>query len=326
MIAMAIMALALAVLMVVNAVTPAVRVSPSNGIIAHGTPRRTGDFKVETATNVYPGRLVKMGSAEGQIVVATALGPHLGVAGFEKTQPGYQPTNVNTVYTANDIIAVHGGGCDMNLSLASGFYANIGDELVRWDNGQVAVGAVADGGVTIRIPWTYNSNVETDTTVDLPTDVFVLDAYIDVTTVDATETIDVGLDEAVVATGGEVGGDANGFIAGASIATAVRVRPTVTVTTGSNEVYFASSTLGALLVDTFTAGTDNATDVGTFARQAHRIDGTAKSVTYTCSAGSDTGVGNIYLVLGGMELQVVGRALQTVDATSAAADIVAEVY
>lgn len=104
---------------------------------------------------------------------------------------------------------------------------------------------------------------------------------------DATETIDVG-------TAGSVSDDPDGFmdavpVSGTAGTFAV---PLETVTTGSNEVFIASTTLGALFRD-FNAGTDAATDVGTLVKKAFVGDG--DNISLTLSAGSDTAAGKIVL-------------------------------
>lgn len=130
---------------------------------------------------------------------------------------------------------------------------------------------------------------ETDTGFDLPTDSLVdPDVAVNVLTVDATETIDVG----ILST--ESGGDADGFAKLVDVATAKMVPVAVTLTVGSSETYVASSTRGALL-ETLSAGSDLATDIGTAQEKRHRCDGTAKSISYTLTAGSDTAEGFIYL-------------------------------
>jgi hypothetical protein len=115
---------------------------------------------------------------------------------------------------------------------------------------------------------------ETDTGFDLPEDAFVLGmgAGVIVDTVDATETIDVGL------RAGESGGDADGFMTTVLVSVAGFVKATVVA---------AGETLGVMLsIADETAG---------FRAEGHRGDGTAESITYTLTAGTDTAVGKIVL-------------------------------
>jgi hypothetical protein len=141
---------------------------------------------------------------------------------------------------------------------------------------------------TLIVPFSASDNTETDTGVDLPYGALVYDAAVEVVTVDATETIDVGL------LSSETAGDADGLLVGVSVATA-GIPARATYTTGSNETYLSAVTYGALL-KAVSLGNDVATDVGSFARLTHYVTGSnAKSVTYTGSAGSDTAAGYIYV-------------------------------
>lgn len=124
------------------------------------------------------------------------------------------------------------------------------------------------------IPWAAadtTASTETDTGWNLPIYGQVMPGTsIIVTAIDATETIDVGL------LSSESGGDADGFLVGASVATLGRV-PGLLVGT---------DTLGALLKED-----TNASSV--LVPKAYPVGLTAVSVTYTLSAGSDTGAGFI---------------------------------
>ena len=172
-----------------------------------------------------------------------------------------------------------------------------------------------NGGLALGIPFGASDDSETTTYIELPTDLAVTDVLLDISALDAGETLDVGL------LSSEANGDADGFVAAASVATALKLRPGATVTTGNNEVYVSASTRGALLVDTFTAGSDAVEDTGTYVEMLHRCDGTAKTVTYTGSANSDTAAGVIWLGLAAEGLQLVARVAKTADATLAAGNV-----
>lgn len=117
---------------------------------------------------------------------------------------------------------------------------------------------------------------ETDTGFNMPLYSAVLPAaMVRVLTVDATETIDVGL------LSSETAGDANGFVSAIALDTAGLVKATVTN---------GSATAGALL---FVQDSANAGDE---APEPHVITGSnAVSVTYTLTAGTDTAEGFIIL-------------------------------
>ena len=107
---------------------------------------------------------------------------------------------------------------------------------------------------------------ETDTGFDLPEDSLVLDRLhgegLNITALDATETMDVGTGEVTPA---EAGGDANGFNAAADVGAA----------TG-----YLMGTNGAL----FSSNAPYRTEANA-----------ARSITYTLTAGSDTAAGFILL-------------------------------
>lgn len=164
--------------------------------------------------------------------------------------------------------------------------------------GTVQAGAYQSAGVTeywhaIPIATTPTGS-EQDTNYDLPANAEVIEARIKVATAEATgatKTLDVGLKSS------ESGGDADGFVDGASVAAAGIVRPAAALTAGGTETYFSATTIGALLAPAFAAGANSAGDVGSnYERTFLTSSVTAKSVTYT--AGSNDWAefrGTIYL-------------------------------
>lgn len=126
-------------------------------------------------------------------------------------------------------------------------------------------------------------NATTDTGVDLPANLLIDDIWVEVIDEVASSTLDVGFLAA------EAGGDVDGLVDGVSCATAGLIRPGVTVTTGSNEVYYASTTRGVMMHDTFTAGSDAVEDTGTNAEHGHLCDGTATSLVMVVSNHAHTG-------------------------------------
>jgi len=125
---------------------------PNNKIVAAGEPL-VQELKVETATNMYPGRLVKKGTNDDDIVVNTASGMPVGWLGYEQTNPQYKPANVDTAYAANDYAAVlNGGGFVIVGRLASGESVNKGDLLVPAANGELQEAdtlEIASGSTTV---------------------------------------------------------------------------------------------------------------------------------------------------------------------------------
>jgi hypothetical protein len=112
-----------------------------------------------------------------------------------------------------------------------------------------------------------------------------------VQTADAGETVSVG----ILST--EVGGDADGFLKLVSVATAGWVRPRLTFTAGSSQYYVSATTFGELFAISSTggykglAGADGAGTAGQPWMESHIGDGTAESISYTCSSGTDAFVG-----------------------------------
>lgn len=124
-----------------------------------------------------------------------------------------------------------------------------------------------------------DGTTETDTSFDLPSNGLVREVLINVLTAEATgttKTLDVGL------LSSESGGDLDGFLDGVSVAATGLVGAAHTITTGSNNTYFASSTAGVLLIDKV-AGEDTAAGGdGVAARKPHLTSSvTAKSISVT---------------------------------------------
>lgn len=113
---------------------------------------------------------------------------------------------------------------------------------------------------------------ETETGFTLPENAIVHDVFLNVITVDATETVDVG-------TMG-TSNDPNGFLAAVSLATAGLVK---------GSLADGAITYGVLLYEETGTGADVA--------NARTVDITAGGdpVSYTCSAGSDTAVFDIII-------------------------------
>lgn len=133
-----------------------------------------------------------------------------------------------------------------------------------------------------------SSTAETDTGIDFDYDTYIHDVRVEIVTVDATETLDVGL----LST--ETAGDANGLRAAISVATAGFPSDTAVITDGSTSDYVPASTYGALLVTAIT-GSDGAATHGGKSYIGHIVTGAnAVSLTHTGSAGSDTLVGYIH--------------------------------
>lgn len=142
----------------------------------------------------------------------------------------------------------------------------------------------------LAVPFAFiASSAVQDTQIDLPADLCIFDANVDVVTTDASATVDVGF-----LNSGE-SGDEDGLLDGMLTTSAGLGTPAGIITNGSNIDYVddASGKYGALLV-TWIDGADAVTTVGGMTRKMYRTDGTIKSLTYTPS-NSDTMYGFIYL-------------------------------
>ena len=116
---------------------------PTNVIVADRTGIHVQTKKVETATNVYPGRLVICGTNDDDIAVCGAAGEALGWAGYEDTAKNYRPVTRDTIYEANDQIAVvNGPGIVLVGSLASGQSVDKGTRLMAAADGELSGGTV----------------------------------------------------------------------------------------------------------------------------------------------------------------------------------------
>lgn len=103
------------------------------------------ELKVETATTMYPGRLVTKGTNPDDIIVNTASTAPIGWLGYEQTAPVYMPATVDTIYAQNDQAAVlSGGGFYVVASLASGQNVTKGAMLKPAAAGELQAVAITD--------------------------------------------------------------------------------------------------------------------------------------------------------------------------------------
>jgi len=83
---------------------------PVNKIVVAGEPLKQ-TLKITTVANMYPGRLVKKGSTDGDIQVCAATTDHaIGFLGYEHTIKKHRPATVDTIYLVNAQVAVLNGG------------------------------------------------------------------------------------------------------------------------------------------------------------------------------------------------------------------------
>ena len=119
------------------------QVHPSNKIVVDSTNLHLQTKKVETVTNVYPGRLVIQGTNDDDIAICAAGGEALGWAGYEHTAKKYRPATIETIYQTNDQIAViNGPGIILLACLESGQTVDKGSRLCAGDSGELSGGVV----------------------------------------------------------------------------------------------------------------------------------------------------------------------------------------
>lgn len=109
-------------------------VKPTNAIIVDSLNKHFTTKTVETAANVYPGRLVMKGTNDDDIVVCDGSTQYpIGWAGYEDTAKKYRPATVDTIYVVDHRISV------------------------VWGPGMVIVGAIPIIGaaITVGSPLTY---------------------------------------------------------------------------------------------------------------------------------------------------------------------------
>jgi len=118
-------------------------VKPTNKIVVDSTNLHIQTKEVQTATNVYPGRLLKKGTDDGQVIVGDGSNPAVGWAGYEQTAKKYRPATVDTIYTVNSMIAMlNGPGIIIVGSLASGQNVSKGALLTVTTAGELTAATV----------------------------------------------------------------------------------------------------------------------------------------------------------------------------------------
>lgn len=139
---------------------------------------------------------------------------------------------------------------------------------------------------TLVAPFVFNAGgTEVDTGLDFPVGAFLTNARVEVTTLDASETLQVGL------LSSESGGDADGILKNIPLDNATMVKPW-SITDTTTEDYISAPYFGALM-GVGSAGTSGANDFGQPGGAGHKIS-TAVSLSYTPST-SDTAAGYIYV-------------------------------
>jgi len=115
---------------------------PTGRIIDQGTPL-VDFYKIATAANCYPGRLVIKDTTDNQIQACGAGGAALGWLGYEDANENFRPDTVDTIYEAGDFVPVlFGGHFTLVGSLAAGESVAAGAKLKAAANGELAAATV----------------------------------------------------------------------------------------------------------------------------------------------------------------------------------------
>jgi len=134
---------------------------PTNKIIASGTPL-VQELRVQTASEVYPGRLVKAGTTVDEIVVndASTNTTILGFVGFEQTNPNYRPSTISTIQVVEDQVSVLNGGGFTILADCTGAYGAIakGCPLTPVADGKVAAMTLAQMNVSVHVGYAEDAS------------------------------------------------------------------------------------------------------------------------------------------------------------------------
>jgi hypothetical protein len=258
---------------------------------------------------IYSGRLVIKGTTDADAKPADCLHSVIGWSGFEMADAVSQPANISTAYAVGASVPVcnaPGNPVFSPLGLAPGFIAEQGDLLIPWGvAGQVAPAIKIGGGYGVKIPFSKNTS-EKDTGIDLPAGILVRGWAVNVATAASGATLDAG----ILST--ETGGDTDGFIDGASLASTGLVFP------GNVDATAANNTLGVLLVESDIKSADT-TALYLSMPTPYKTDGTAKSIVYLTSDHNVSGF--FYLVVESPGIEEVGKTKYKVDATAGAANI-----
>ncbi len=82
----------------------------SSKTVIGGTEPVVEELNVQTATNMYPGRLVKKGTNDDDVVLNDGNTTALGWLGYEHTPTEYRKAAKTTIYAASDKVGVLKGG------------------------------------------------------------------------------------------------------------------------------------------------------------------------------------------------------------------------
>ncbi len=122
--------------------------TPTGKIVVTGEPPIVLERTIETVANCYPGRLVKKGTTDRDVVVNDA-GLPVGWLGYEQAGTAVRPATPATIYVVGDEApVVKGGGFIILAKLATSQTIVAGDRLVPAADGMVQKATALLGTVT----------------------------------------------------------------------------------------------------------------------------------------------------------------------------------
>jgi hypothetical protein len=140
------------------------QVQPTNKIVVDSTNCHHQTKKVETATNVYPGRMVIRGTNDDDVITGTSGGAVYGWVGYNDVNKNYRPATISTIHLINDQTdIINGSGVILLAWLLSGETVTKGARLVSADGGYVQALAT-QGGTALVTSLAEESVASTDTT------------------------------------------------------------------------------------------------------------------------------------------------------------------
>ena len=122
------------------------QVRPNNKIVVDSTNCHHQTKKVETAANVYPGRLVITGTNDDDVITGTSGGAVYGWIGYEQVHKNYRPINISTIHViADQTQIIDGSGIILLAWLLSGETVVKGSRLIAAAGGFVQLYATGGG-------------------------------------------------------------------------------------------------------------------------------------------------------------------------------------
>lgn len=170
-------------------------VTPTNGVVSYGRPTIITEANVETAANMYPGRLVKRGTTDYDLAVCGATDTPIGWLGFEDTAAQFRPATPSTIYAASDKAAViRGGGFVIDYAVLAISQTIVkGDALVTAADGTVQKATGLSGSIASGATPVTSTGAQPATTIagDIGAKRIVGYAEVSVTTTSSTAVIKI---------------------------------------------------------------------------------------------------------------------------------------